>query len=130
MAHAHDHSHGDHRLEQICTLVISGLLGLVCILLWQRNALDLILAKQFHLPVLLGGISLLALVAVSAVMNLITSRPQTHAADDHACDGHSHCDHEHGTAGHENHDHAHDQVHAHAHEHGHACDHDHAHSHE
>ena len=65
MAHAHDHSHGDHKLEQICTLIISGLLGLVCILLYAKNALGLILAKQFHMPVLLGGISLLGLVGLA-----------------------------------------------------------------
>lgn len=134
MAHAHDHSHGDHRLEQICTLVISGLLGLVCILLWQKNALDLILAKQFHLPVLLGGIALLALVGVSAVMNLITSRTQTQAGD--ACDGHGNCGHSHGEGAHEHHDHAHshdhdhDPVHAHACDHDHGCGHEHSHTHE
>lgn len=129
MAHSHDHSHGDHRLEQICTLIICGLLGLVCVLLYQKNALDLILAKQFHIPVLLGGIALLALVGVSAVMSLITSRSHTHGGE--ACDGHGHCGHEHGSEGHEHHHHhAHDHAHAHSHDHAHACGHDHACGHE
>ena len=140
MAHAHDHSHGDHRIEQICTLVISGLLGLVCILLWEKKGLDLILAKQFHLPVLLGGIGLLALVAVSALMSLVTSKSHAHGGEGAGCDGHGHCDHDHVEAGHEHHHHDHDHAHdhEHTHEHGHehehvhgaACDHEHSHGHE
>src|SRR5262249_4933170 len=132
MAHSHDHSHGDHRLEQICTLIICALLGLVCILSYQRNTLGLLLAPQFHVPVLVGGIALLVLVAVSAVMSLVTSR--THSHNGESCDGHGDCGHNHGEAGHEHHhhehghthDHGHGHSHTHSHEHAHACGHEHA----
>jgi hypothetical protein len=131
MAHAHDHSHGDHKLEQICTLIISGLIGLVCVLLYQRNALNLILAKQFHIPVLLGGIGLLVLVGVSALMGFLAPKTPEHV---HDCGGHDHCDHEHAVeehlAGHTcDHNHDHDHAHSHAHDHDHSHTHTHDHQH-
>ena len=129
MAHAHDHSHGEHKLEQICTLIISGLLGLICVLSYQRNGLGLLLASQFHIPVLLGGISLLALVALSAVMGLISPASGGHS---HGCEGHDKCEHDHAGEKHD-HEHAcakdHDHAHPHEHVHGATCDHDHDHAH-
>ncbi len=125
-SHDHDHSHGDHRLEHVCTLIISGLLGLVSVLLYQRNALNLILAKQFHIPVLLGGISLLILVGLSALAGLLAPKAKTDCEGE-ACHDHGHCDHEHHHEHANGHDHVHGHgdetvrlpAHVHAHEHTH-----------
>ena len=136
MAHDHDHSHGEHGLEQICTLIISTLLGGVCILLWWQNSLGLMLDKLFHIPVLLAGVFLLGLVFTSAIVSLVTRK-----APSVACAGHDHCGHDHGEAGHDHshdhgeagrhhhHDHGHDHEHAREHVHGPSCDHDHDHDH-
>ena len=64
------HSHEDKRamyLEQLCTIGMCGALGVVAILMWYRGWLTGLLADSFHLAVLLGGICLVAIVAVRAV---------------------------------------------------------------
>src|SRR5262249_11466647 len=113
----------------------------------QSPMLDLILVRNFHLPVLLGGIALLVFVALRAfAVWQETGRPvanHDHAHDHcHGNHGHGEChDHDHG----HHHDHAittdppghsrargipadpHEHVHDHAHDHG--WDMDEAHSH-
>lgn len=115
----HEHHHDDQAsyfAEQLSTIAICGALGVVAVMMWSQDALKLFLAPPFHLPVLLGGIVLLLLVAIRAiaVWQMVGTKTPNH---DHEHD-HDH-DHEH------DHDHAHDAC---AHEHG-ACGHDHGHDH-
>jgi hypothetical protein len=105
------HSHDDHRghyLEQLCTIGMCGALGVVAILMWYRGWLSDLLADTFHPAVLLGGISLLAIVTVRAVALWPAAAP----AHDPA--------HEHGPACDRSHEHSHgpDDGHHHGHEHG------------
>lgn len=135
---AHDHSHEDrvsYFAEQLSTIGICGALGAVAIMLYSQDTLKLFLDSKFHLPVLLGGIVLLGLVAVRAVaVWQLAGVPAANHNHDHQHDhGHEHghhhdhdhahehgeaCGHEHGDCGHI-HDHAHDHGHEHANDHGH-----------
>ena len=109
MAHVHEHEHdpNSYSVEQLCTIGICGALGGVAIMLWWHNLLRLMLAPWFFIPVLLGGIALLALVAVRAVTVWFT------VGERHASHVHPH-----------DHEHAHDHHHHHEH-----CGHDHSHEH-
>jgi hypothetical protein len=101
MSHSHDHSH-DHSsyyLEQLCTIVVCGALGLVVVLLYfqrtadQQKVLGFLLAKYLH-PYLLGsGIAILGVAALRAGFMTFSLRHQiaTHHADDH-CES---CNHQH-----------------------------------
>src|SRR3954463_4630767 len=103
MAHAHppDHAHANtYYVDQLCTIASCGALGGVAVMMYATNKIGLILADQFFLYVLLGGIALLALVAVRA----ITLWREAGQAADHA------------------HGHHHDHNHEHPHEHGDGCD--------
>lgn len=119
---AHDHSHGDRNayyLNQLFTIAVCGALGGVAVMLWWSGTIALMLHPKFFLWVLLGGISLLALVVLRAaavwrsVDELAAEPDQTHDHD-HCGHDHDHChhDHDHG------HDHGHDHDHDHGHEHG------------
>jgi hypothetical protein len=120
MAHAHDHHHdpSTYYLEQLFTIAVCGALGAVAVLLWYTGKVGLMLHPKFHIWVLLGGIGLLALVAIRAVsLWFQVERDDALQVHDHDC-----CDHDHA------HDHHHD--HDHGHDHGHAgCGHDHGHEH-
>src|SRR5437764_14638135 len=76
MAHTHDHDHhhgGTYYLDQLCTVAACGLLGAVAVLMYAahgidgRRKLEYILAPQFFLWVLAGGVALLVMVAMPAV---------------------------------------------------------------
>jgi hypothetical protein len=132
---AHDHHHNgesarDYFVEQLLTIFVVGALGAVGILMYRDGKLNYILAAPFHLPVLVGGIAVLVLVAVRAVA-VWQEAGQTHAHHDHEHAHHEHgpdCDHDHGPEqkhGHPVHLHAYD----HPHEHGPDCQHDHGHAH-
>jgi hypothetical protein len=144
MAHDHHHHHGesarDYFTEQLLTILVCGLFGFVAIQMYRERPdgtrmLQYILAPQFHLPVLIGGIAVLALVVVRAVAVWREAgevRAHDHAhhhehAHDHAHHHHDHehgehCDHEH-EHGHEHHHHHHHPAPAHAHDdHGHSHD--------
>jgi hypothetical protein len=122
--HTHDHHHGDsareYFTEQLLTIFVVGMFGFAAVRMYQTGMLEHVLAPQFRLPVLLGGIGVLVIVAVRAVSvwreaGALTARAHTH---DHAHDHHHHehgpdCDHDHG--------------HAHGHDHDHP---DHGHSHD
>ena len=122
MAHDHHH-HGeslrDYFVEQLLTIFVVGLFGAVAILMYNSGKLDYVLAKPFHVPVLVGGIAVLVLVAVRAISVWREAGEAQAKAHSHSHD-HVHgpdCDHEHG---HEhNHDHAHDHS---AEDHGHSHD--------
>lgn len=57
----------DYFVEQLLTILVCGALGFVAIQLYLNDMLKHILAPQFHLPVLIGGISVLVLVVVRAI---------------------------------------------------------------
>jgi hypothetical protein len=130
VGHTHTHSHDDraYYLEQLCTIGTCGALGVVAILMYRWQWLG-ILAEAFHLPVLLGGIALLVIVAIRAVAlwKAVGARAahehHPHEQEHEHCDhdhGHEHCDHDHEHGhDHAQHHHHHDHGHAHAHEHDH-----------
>jgi len=131
MAHDHDHQGSEYYIEQLFTILVCGALGVVAIRMYQTDKLSLVLAPPFHVPVLIGGIAILALVALRAIALWRESGREMAHHHDHAHDhSHDHAhdhDHDHG---HE--DHSHDHSHDHAHSHGHK-DHsheDHGHSHD
>ena len=140
---AHDHSHGDRNayyLDQLFTIAVCGALGGVAIMLWYSGKIGLMLHEKFFLWVLLGGITLLALVVIRAVaVWRSVDEPVDAHTHDHDHD-HAHCGHDHDHCDHD-HDHGvvpaaslsapvHHHHHDHDHDHGHSHDHDHGHDHE
>jgi hypothetical protein len=124
MAHDHHH-HGeslrDYFAEQLLTIFVVGLFGAVAILMYRSGKLAYVLAPQFHLPVLMGGIAVIGMVVVRAIAvwreaGAMQAHNHEHHHHDHAHDHHHHHEHDH--------DHAHDHHH---HDHDHA---DHGHSHD
>lgn len=53
--------------EQFLTIFVAGVFGLVGILMYRNGQLGYLLARPFHLPVLIGGIAVLVLVALRAI---------------------------------------------------------------
>ena len=118
MGHTHHHEDdGSYYMEQVCTIAISGLLGLVAVLLYTSGKLNLLLNPKLHWTVLAGGIALVILTAVRALAVWVPATRKQVAPHDHE---HTH-DHDHGPC---DHDHAHDHPHDHEH-----CHHDHEHEH-
>src|SRR6185312_10191049 len=100
MAHDHHHHHGeslrDYFIEQLLTIFVVGLFGAVAILMYTSNKLQVVIAPQFHIYVLVGGIAVLVLVAVRA----LTVWKEAGVTQEHH--------HDHGHGGHDHHhDHAH-----------------------
>lgn len=121
MAHSHDHSHdSNYYLDQICTIASCGLLGGVAIMMFVSNRLELILAPQFWIPVLVGGIGLILMVIIRAITLWRQAGRMKQCQHNHSHDHHHHeHDLEHGHE-HHHHDHDHhDHEHAHSHDHGH-----------
>jgi hypothetical protein len=114
--HGHDHDHGhahgigDYYLEQLLTIFISGAFGVVAILMNRFGMLKVILAPEFHVWVLVGGIALLVFTVIRAAALWSATGAVAHNHD------HEH-EHEHGPECDHDHDHAHDHggVHDHAH---------------
>src|SRR5882724_10885619 len=103
MAHEHEHHHGEsYYLDQLCTVAACGLLGGIAFLIWRTDLLTTfnILAAQFRVPVLLGGVGLLGLSVLRGV-SLWSEVGRRKAVAGH--------DHHH-------HDHAHDHGHDHHHD--------------
>jgi hypothetical protein len=131
MAHHHHDARGNaYYLDQLCTIAACGALGGVAIMMYVlrgpdgKNKLDYILAPQFFLPVLAGGIALVLMVAIRAIT--LWREAGRVAECDHA-HNHDH-DHDHDHDHHHGHDDS--QVHDHGHSHEHdACGHDHGHDH-
>jgi hypothetical protein len=140
MAHSHSHAdgqvEGNYFLDQLFTILTCGGVGLVAVLMYYTGMLGRILVPMFYVPVLLGGIAILALVVVRAiaVWKLAgAQKPENNNGGHERSYGqeHSHAHHD-ETCGHEHahgqecsHDHAHAHSHSHAHSHG-----DDAHAHE
>lgn len=57
----------DYFTEQLLTILVCGGLGFVAIQLYLNDMLKHILAPQFHVPVLIGGIAVLFLIVIRAV---------------------------------------------------------------
>jgi hypothetical protein len=127
MSHSHEHSHDQstYYMEQLCTIGVCGLLGVVAILLYYQRILDFMLARYLHPYVLWSGIAILSLAALRGVfLWMSVGRASANHHHDH---GHDH-DHDHA------HEHSHDMHHEHM-THGHDLDpvaagHDHGHGHE
>jgi hypothetical protein len=114
MVHTHSHHRQEYYIDQLCMIGISGALGGIALMLYLRDLL-FFLADRFQVMVLFGGIMLLALVGIRAVMLwLAAGRAESVAEDDddtsrhEQADGHVHtaacirvgaCPH--GPAGHE-----------------------------
>jgi hypothetical protein len=122
--HDHDHAHGigDYYLEQLLTIFISGAFGVVAILMYRFGMLNVILAPEFHVWVLAGGIALLVFTVIraAALWSAAGAGAHHHHEHDHAHD-HEHHYHDH------DHEHAHDHHHEHAHAQGHSHDDGHSH---
>lgn len=138
----HDRHHGesprDYFVEQLLTIFVVGLFGAVAILLYNSGKLEIVLDKTFHVPVLIGGIALLVLVAVRAFSvwreaGALQAHNHGHSHDRGHSHDHGHAHHEHGPdCDHEHdadcgHDHSHDHDH-HDHDHGDHSAADHGHS--
>lgn len=122
MAHDHHHDEGSYYVEQLCTIGVCGAMGGVAVVLWYRDKLSF-LHPNFRLPLLLGGIALLVLVAIRILV--VWSESGKRIAHNHNHD-HDH-PHEHGpNCDHHHHPHEHKHDHHH-HEHGPECQHDHHH---
>src|SRR5262249_16687126 len=109
---AHDHSHDDPKtyyVEQLCMIGVAGALGGIAVMLYLRESLWFLI-PPFQKMVLAGGVGLLVVVAVRAVVVWVQA----------------------GRARAQEHDHAHDHAHEHGHDHCHGgdCDHDHDHDHD
>jgi hypothetical protein len=122
--HAHDHSHGhgqghdhgSHYIDQLCTVAVSGALGMIAIVLFLQDSLT-ILAPFFRYAVFWGGVLLLVMTAIRGVtLWQEVGRPKPAQPPNH--------DHDHA------HDHHHDHDCGHDHKHGPGCDHDHDHDHD
>ena len=120
--HGHDHSHGStYYLDQLCTIAACGALGGVSIRMFFDGRLQYILTPFFFIPVLAGGIALVAMAVIRAITLwreagavpalALAQDGDTHHHDhqhhDHD-EGHHHHDHDHE---HHDHDHDHDHVH-------------------
>ncbi len=137
MAHEHSHEDDSYYLDQLCMVALSGAFGAVCLALyfWNTEMLTRLLGQQFHLFVLISGITLVTLAilrSISLWAQVGRQKPDLHDHEHHA-HTHEHGEHEHGEHGHvhaaDGHDHGHGHGgHTHA-DHSHA-DHSHAdHSH-
>ncbi len=121
VAHAHSHGEpgGNYFLDQLFTILLCGALGIAAVAMYFNEPLLIrILVPAFFVPVLAGGLVLLALVAIRgiAVWQLAgaAKSAKSGSTPDH---GHAHS---HGNS------HAHDENcghdHGHAHAHSHAAD--------
>src|SRR6266568_7667713 len=82
MSHSHDHSHDDssYYLEQLCTIVVCGLLGIVAVMLYYQKSLNFMLAHFLHAYVLWSGFAILALVGLrGALLSLSLRRHHNHS---------------------------------------------------
>lgn len=96
MGHGHHH-HGesmrDYFVEQLLTILVCGLFGIVAVLLYTSGGLDKLLAPQFHPWVLVGGIALLVMVVLRAV-GVWKEAGQAQADQLHGPDCAPNCDHD------------------------------------
>jgi hypothetical protein len=130
MGHTHEEDKTTFYVAELSTIGICGLLGVVCILLYQQNLLRFVLAENRHFVVPVAGAILLVLVSLRALVLFASAgRSAGHEGHDHDHDHHDH-DHDHD----HNHDHDHEHEHEHGadgasvHDHDHDCCHEHVHA--
>lgn len=121
MSASETHNHSDHSmyyLDQMMTVLVSAAIGVVAILIHQLGMINLILAPEFHFPVLLGGIVLVLIVFVRSItlyqeFSYVQGHhhEETNHEHDHCDHSHSDCHHNHEHASHEHHHHHHDHEH-------------------
>lgn len=114
--HTHQHDSRDYYLEQLLSILICGLFGLVAVLMSRTGMLELLLAPAFHGWVLIGGIALLVITVIRGVSlwQAAGDQGQAHVHD------HPHgedCGHDHAHGADCGHDHKHDPHHGHDHSH-------------
>ncbi|AMV26525.1 hypothetical protein VT84_19150 [Gemmata sp. SH-PL17] len=87
MAHNHAgcQSPRDYFTEQLLTILVCGGLAFVAVQLYRYDMLRHILAPQFHLPVLIGGIAVFGLVVLRAVAVWREAGALVPVSDDPTC---------------------------------------------
>lgn len=132
MSHTHEHSHDNstYYMEQLCTIGVCGLLGIVAVVAFYQGFLDAtdppVLARYLHRYVLWSGLAILGLVGFRGItLWFSVGRRSADAQNEHQHDencahhhghDHDHAEHLHDECHH--HDHPEDQGHDHGHEHG------------
>lgn len=120
MAHTHPHpgeSLRNYFTEQLLGILVCGGLGFVAIRMYSNGMLNYILAKDFHLPVLAGGVAILTVIVLLRAIAVWNEAGALQApaydgpecGPDHVHD--ANCTHDHGIPGH-THDHG-DHAHSH-----------------
>lgn len=127
---AHEHSHGQpggsYYLDQVFTILMCGALGLAGVSMYfNTKLLERIVVPAFYVPILVGGLAVVALVVVRMVavwrLSGVGAAKTAPAAEIKTAQAHSH-GHEHSHAHEHSHSHGHDRSHAHDEN----CGHDHA----
>jgi hypothetical protein len=111
-AEVHEHAGSDYYLEQLLSVAVCGAFSATAVAMYARGMLKHMLAPEFHVWVLGGGIALAAITLLRVVALWRASRPEDHSGHNHApgeaCNhdthvhgpgcGHDHSDgHEHGS---------------------------------
>jgi hypothetical protein len=116
MAQVHeDPGASGYVVEQLCTIAFCGAIGGVAVMMWKQDMLRHILAPQFRIYVLIGGIVLLALVSVRTLSLWFSAVKRSH--DRQPSEAHDHS-HEHGSDCEHDHSHAPSEEGVHTHDHG------------
>jgi hypothetical protein len=76
-SHGHSHDHSAYYMEQLCTIAVCGLLGMVAVLLYYQGSLRFMLAHFLHSYVWWSGLALIGLTIARAV-SLWSSSGQHH----------------------------------------------------
>jgi hypothetical protein len=79
-SHKHPHDHSAYYMEQLCTIGVCGLLGVVAVLLYYQGSLKFMLAHFLHSYVWWSGLALLILAVIRAGF-LWTSLGRHHCQD-------------------------------------------------
>jgi len=141
MSHTHEHSHepSTYYMEQLCTIGVCGVLGIVAVLAYYQKFLEAtdppLLAPYLHRYVLWSGFAILGLVGYRGV-SLWLSVGRLSAAhendlhhDENRSHHHDHHDDHDDDHDHSEHEHHHDHDECHHHENEEENGHDHGHDH-
>ena len=73
-SHAHGEAQGNFFLDQLFTILACGGIGLVAVLMYQSGMVSRILVPMFYVPVLIGGLAILAMAFVRRCGRLADGR--------------------------------------------------------